>query len=66
MIRRLFPHPMLTLGLTVIWQLLVNRLTLGNLVLGFGLGIIIPILTEPYWPDQIGRASCRERVCYAV
>ncbi len=52
MIRRLFPHPMLTLGLTLVWQLLVNKVTLGNLVLGLGLGIIIPILTEPYWPDR--------------
>lgn len=52
MISRILPHPLLTLLLTVVWQLLVNKLTPGNLLLGLGLGIVIPILTAPYWPAR--------------
>ena len=52
MIRRILPHPLLTLLLTLVWQLLVNKLTPGNLLLGLGLGIVIPLATAPYWPDR--------------
>jgi multicomponent K+:H+ antiporter subunit E len=52
MMQRLLPHPGLTLVLTAVWILLVNKVTLGNLVLGLGLGIVIPILTAPFWPDR--------------
>lgn len=52
MIRRILPHPWLTLLLVVVWQLLVNKLTPGNLLLGLFLGIVLPILTAPYWPDR--------------
>ena len=51
-IRKILPHPYLTLMLVVVWQMLVNKLTLGNLVLGLILGLIIPILTAPYWPNR--------------
>ncbi|NBC95132.1 MAG: Na+/H+ antiporter subunit E, partial [Deinococcus-Thermus bacterium] len=43
------PHPQLTLGLTVIWLLLVNTVTVGNVLLGLVLGLAIPIITQPYW-----------------
>jgi multicomponent K+:H+ antiporter subunit E len=52
MLRRLLPHPHLTLLLTAIWLLLVNKVTLGNLLLGGFLGIVIPILTAPFWQDR--------------
>lgn len=52
MIRRLFPHPYLSALLVLIWMLLVNRLTLGSLVFAIILGIAIPVLTAPYWPDR--------------
>jgi len=52
MIRRILPHPLLTLLLVLVWQMLVNKVTPGNLVLGLILGIIIPLLTAPYWPDR--------------
>jgi multicomponent K+:H+ antiporter subunit E len=52
MIRRILPHPLLTLLLTVVWQLLVNKLTPGNLILGLVLGIAIPLITSAYWPDR--------------
>jgi multicomponent K+:H+ antiporter subunit E len=52
MLRRLLPHPLLSLTLTVVWLALVNKITLGNLVLGSVLGIVIPFLTAPYWPGK--------------
>lgn len=52
MLRKLFPHPYLTLLLIITWLLLVNHLKLGSLVLAVILGTIIPIITAPYWPDR--------------
>lgn len=52
MLRKCLPHPLLTLMLIVVWQMLVNKLTLGNLLLGTILGLIIPIITSPYWPNR--------------
>lgn len=52
MLRRLFPHPLLTLALIAIWMLLVNKLALGSLVLATLLGIAIPLITEAYWPNR--------------
>tara|TARA_R110002096_G_scaffold47539_36_gene126866 strand:- start:2585 stop:3076 length:492 start_codon:yes stop_codon:yes gene_type:complete len=59
MLRRLFPHPYLTLLLVVVWMLLVNQLKLGSLVFALFLGTVIPLLTAPYWPD---RATLRDPV----
>ncbi|MBW6506687.1 MAG: Na+/H+ antiporter subunit E [Rhodobacteraceae bacterium] len=50
--RKLFPHPQLTLLLAVVWLLLVNQITLGSLVMAGLLGTAIPVLTAPYWPDR--------------
>ncbi|MEY8801730.1 Na+/H+ antiporter subunit E [Leisingera sp. XS_AS12] len=50
--RRLFPHPLLTLLLTVTWLLLVNGWSLNSLLFGLGLGILIPFLTQAYWPNR--------------
>lgn len=52
MLRRLVPHPLLTLTLTLVWLALVNKITLGNIVLGGILGLVIPFLTAPYWPGK--------------
>lgn len=51
MIRRILPHPGMTLLLTLVWQLLVNKITPGNILLGLGLGIVIPHLTSAWWSD---------------
>ncbi|WP_285274552.1 Na+/H+ antiporter subunit E [Halopseudomonas bauzanensis] len=45
------PHPWLTLLLIVVWQLLVNDLSVGSLLLGAVLGVSIPLLTQVFWPD---------------
>jgi multicomponent K+:H+ antiporter subunit E len=52
MIRKLLPHPGLTGVLIVVWLLLVNTVSVGHLLLGLGLGLVIPILTGPFWPDR--------------
>lgn len=52
MLRKLFPHPVLTVVLTLVWVGLVNVLTLNAFVFGFILGTILPLLTAAYWPDR--------------
>ncbi|KIC14451.1 MULTISPECIES: Na+/H+ antiporter subunit E [unclassified Leisingera] len=49
---RLFPHPLLTLLLTLTWLLMVNRWSLNSLVFGFLLGVVIPFVTQPFWPNR--------------
>ena len=51
-LNRVFPHPQLTLFLLFIWLLLVNNLTVGNVVLGLILGVMIPGITQPFWPNR--------------
>lgn len=51
--KRLLPHPLLTLTLAVLWLLLVNRLDAGHVVLGALLGWLIPFATSPFWPERI-------------
>ncbi|MEP2718170.1 Na+/H+ antiporter subunit E [Pseudophaeobacter sp.] len=53
LLQRLVPHPILTLLLTIAWVLLTSTWTLNSLVFGVLLGIMIPFLTQPYWPQQM-------------
>lgn len=52
MTRRLLPHPLLTTLLIVVWCLLINDITLGTVVFGAILGLLIPMATRAYWPDR--------------
>lgn len=52
MFRWLFPHPVLTLLLAVVWILLQNEYSDGMAVFGVILGIIIPRATANWWPDR--------------
>lgn len=52
MLRRLLPHPLLTLTLTLVWIMLVNEPSPGALVMGLVLGIVLPLLTHPFWPGR--------------
>ncbi len=52
MLARLVPHPLLSLALVLVWLALVNKVTLGNLILGAGFGLAVPMLTAAYWPDR--------------
>ncbi|MDF1727270.1 MAG: Na+/H+ antiporter subunit E [Sulfitobacter sp.] len=51
-LRWLFPHPLLALLLAVVWILLQNQFSWGMAVFGLILGIIIPRITAPWWPDR--------------
>lgn len=51
--RRLLPHPLLTVSLTLLWLLLVNQLSAGHVVLGALLGWLIPFATSSFWPERI-------------
>lgn len=52
MIRRILPHPLLSLFVALIWMLLVNRFAWGSLLFALALGVIIPLATDRYWPDR--------------
>ncbi|MFP4079135.1 MAG: Na+/H+ antiporter subunit E [Ectothiorhodospira sp.] len=49
---RWFPHPLLTITLVVVWMLLLNGFSLGGLLLGGVLGVVIPIITSHFWPGR--------------
>lgn len=52
MFRRIFPHPLLTVALIVVWLMLVNKVTPGNVLLGAILATLISLLTSAYWPNR--------------
>ncbi|MBX9614023.1 MAG: Na+/H+ antiporter subunit E [Caulobacteraceae bacterium] len=52
MIRRILPHPGLSLLLVIVWMLMVNDLGYGALVLGLIFGVLIPLITSRFWPDR--------------
>lgn len=52
MFRLIFPHPLLSASLLVVWLMLVNTVSVGNVVLGGILGTIVPAITAPYWPGR--------------
>ncbi len=56
--RRLIPHPGLSVLLVIVWLLMANSLTVGGLLLGIVIGILLPIFTAPFWP---GRPDVRYR-----
>lgn len=51
--RRLLPHPLLTVTLALLWLLLVNQLSAGQVILGALLGWLIPFATTRFWPEPI-------------
>lgn len=65
-IRRLFPHPFLSALLVAIWMLLVNRFSWGSLSFALILGIVIPALTAPYWPDRAKIGGVGKIASYVV
>jgi multicomponent K+:H+ antiporter subunit E len=51
--KRLLPHPLLSVTLTLLWLLLVNQLSAGQVVLGALLGWLIPFATSAFWLEQV-------------
>ena len=52
MLRKLVPHPLLAVTLACVWLALVNKITLGNIILGGFLGLVIALMTAPYLPGK--------------
>ena len=52
MLRKLLPHPGLSVLLILTWLMLVNEFKWGSLVLATILAILLPLLTAPYWPNR--------------
>ncbi len=51
-LRRLLPHPILSIVVGVVWILLANDVSTGQVVLASILGWVIPLYTSVYWPDR--------------
>lgn len=49
---RWLPHPLLTLVLIALWLALSNEFSVGVLLMGVALGMVIPIYTANFWPDR--------------
>ncbi len=49
---RILPHPLLTVVIAVVWVLLVNEVSVGAVLLGLVLGVLVPLFTSPYWPGR--------------
>lgn len=62
----LFPHPLLTLLLVVVWTLLQNSVSAGMAVFGLILGIIIPRITAAWWPDRPQEFQMGHMISYAM
>ena len=50
--KRLLPHPGLTLLLVTMWMLVLNSLSIGGFLLGLFFAIVVPLFTAPFWPDR--------------
>ncbi|WP_439103840.1 Na+/H+ antiporter subunit E [Celeribacter marinus] len=62
----LFPHPVLTLLLAIIWTMLQNEVSAGMVVFGIILGIIIPRMTSIWWPDRPKGFRLGKMVTYSI
>ena len=50
--RRIFPHPMLSAVLFIAWLLLAGSAALNSLLMAGFLAILIPLVTQAYWPSR--------------
>jgi multicomponent K+:H+ antiporter subunit E len=64
--RWLFPHPILTILLALVWVLLQNELSAGMVVFGLILGTIIPRITVVWWPDRPERIHVGRMLTYTL
>lgn len=51
--QRLLPRPTLTLLVLLLWLSVTNAATLGLLVLGMIVAIVIPLLTQSFWREAV-------------
>ncbi|WP_227272091.1 Na+/H+ antiporter subunit E [Roseobacter weihaiensis] len=62
----LFPHPLMTVILAVVWVMLQNKVSAGMVVFGLILGIIIPRATAVWWPDRPKAIVTAKFVVYCI
>lgn len=51
--RRWFPHPALSVFMLMLWLLLANDVSIGQILLGGILAWLIPWLTQGFWPESL-------------
>ena len=66
MIRRLLPHPALSVLLIVVWMLLVNELGFGALFLALVFGVVVPLVTSRFWPERPKVRFGRDALAYLL
>ena len=49
----LFPIPILSIILLLTWLMLNNTISVGHIVLGSILSILIPLHTSRFWPEKV-------------
>lgn len=62
----LFPHPLLTILLTIVWTILQNGISAGMVVFGLILGTIIPRGTAAFWPERAGGFRVGKMISYTL
>ncbi|KEJ89844.1 Na+/H+ antiporter subunit E [Sulfitobacter donghicola] len=62
----LFPHPLLTLILAIVWILLQNKFSAGMFVFGVILGVVIPRATAAFWPERPAGFKLSKMIPYAL
>lgn len=61
-----FPHPVLSATVAVVWILLANEISAGVILLALAVGIAVPKFTSIYWPGRARVGNPRMMVEYAV
>ncbi|MCX7558753.1 Na+/H+ antiporter subunit E [Sulfitobacter sp. F26204] len=62
----LFPHPLLTVLLALVWILLQNNFSAGMVVYGVILGIVITKGTAVWWPERPGNINLARMFSYSI
>lgn len=50
--QRILPHPLLSILIGLVWVMTANEISAGSLLMGAILGVALPLLTAPFWPDR--------------
>ncbi|WP_438971305.1 Na+/H+ antiporter subunit E [Methylophaga sp.] len=53
MLRSIFPHPLLSIVLWIIWLLLNNTIAAGHILLGALLAVFIPWFSAGFWQEKV-------------
>ena len=51
--QRVFPHPITSVMLAVVWLALQQSLSAGHLLLAAVLGTLVPLFARRFWPDPV-------------